>query len=161
MLLPEFEYHHPKNLQEISELIQKLNKQAKSFLFCSGGTDIIPNLKRRNTFCEHLISLSHLKDFSGIKIETEHQLWIGAQTKLEDLIQNKHIQEHLPAVAEAAKKIATPQIRRQGTVGGNLLADNRCIYFNQSEQNRLSHENCFKARGEKCHLVPNAKPGSI
>jgi 4-hydroxybenzoyl-CoA reductase subunit beta len=86
-------------------------------------------------------------------------LKIGSQTRLAELAGSELIRQHLPGLAEAIAQIASGQIRNQATVGGNLLVNNRCSYFNQSPLNRAYHDECYKAGGEVCHVIVNAKRG--
>ena len=67
------------------------------------------------------------------------------------------IHRYLPALAESARRVASPQIRNLATIGGNLLQERRCLYFNQSEFWRKSIPPCLKLGGEVCHQVPKSK----
>ncbi|MDZ7344833.1 MAG: FAD binding domain-containing protein, partial [candidate division KSB1 bacterium] len=82
---------------------------------------------------------------------------IGAMARLVDIENNKLLRERLPVIPHTAAQIATPLIRESGTVGGNIMLDTRCFYFNQSWFWRNSKDYCLKADGDKCLVVPNEK----
>lgn len=157
MLMPSFSYERPTELGAALALLQRLTSAKAPYRLCAGGTDLVPDLKREGAPIGTLISLTKLEQLRGVKETSPGAFELGALTKLAEVARDAR----LPAVvAETAKKIASPQIRNQATLGGNLLVDNRCVFYNQSPENRDVHAACFKAGGETCHLVPNAKRGS-
>jgi 4-hydroxybenzoyl-CoA reductase subunit beta len=74
--------------------------------------------------------------------------------RLEEVDRDASIGSRWPAVGEAAGAVATPLVRASGTVGGNLLVETRCFFFNQSPAWRKSLGYCLKAEGDRCHVVP-------
>ena len=78
---------------------------------------------------------------------------IGGGTRLSDLAQHTAI----PPLAEAAGLVAGPQIRNMGTIGGNVLLDTRCLFYNQTEFWRKSLGYCLKAEGDWCHVIGGPK----
>ncbi len=66
------------------------------------------------------------------------------------------IREHCPVLSETARLVASPQIRNVGVIGGNILQDRRCMYFNQTEFWRAGLEPCFKTGGRVCHQAPGS-----
>ncbi len=156
MLLPDFELQRPESLDEALVLLKELEKQKKTYSIMAGGSDVIPNLKKIYRAPDVMVSLKKMtKQLSGIRLE-EGKLLIGAMTKLETLINDAHINKYAPALAYAASKVASPQIRQQATIGGNVLVDNRCVHYNQGAVGRASESGCFKAGGDACQLIPNA-----
>ncbi len=156
MLLPEFELKRPENIDETMALLIDLEKQKKSFSLMAGGSDIIPNLKKIYKAPQVIISLKKMtQQLSGVRFEKD-KLLIGSMTKLDALVNHLEIRKHAPALAYAAEKVASPQIRQQATIGGNILVDNRCVHYNQGAVGRASEGGCFKAGGEACQLIPNA-----
>lgn len=152
-------FKRPESREEVLKCITELMRKGESFSFCSGGTDLIPMLKSHDTQLENLISLSHIKEFQDIKQKREGKktiFQIGSQITLAELGFHEFTRKYFPFLEPVIKKIASPQIRNRATLGGNLLLNNRCIFFNQSEQNRLFHGKCFKAGGEICPLIKNA-----
>ncbi|NOZ65945.1 MAG: hypothetical protein GXP00_05530 [Alphaproteobacteria bacterium] len=158
LLMQDFDYHRPTSFEELSALVSDCQKGGRAFAFSAGGTDIIPQLKSDTLHPDCLISLGGLKDLNHIE-KRGNRLIIGSLTTLHDLANNDLIRDYLPALAHAAHKVASPQIRNRATIGGNIMVDNRCIYINQSEINRECHAPCFKADGDVCHLVKSAKRG--
>ena len=147
----KFEYHTPKTLEQAWTLFQE-NPDA---VFLAGGTDYMPLLKKGLKTAAQVIGLhkiSHLK-----KIEKRpNGLFIGAMLTLSDLMKDPLVGEVCPALAAAARFVASPQIRNRGTIGGNILQDRRCMYFNQNADWRQSIAPCFKTNGKVCHQVPRS-----
>jgi 4-hydroxybenzoyl-CoA reductase subunit beta len=79
---------------------------------------------------------------------------IGAMTRLADLARDVDIRTRLPVVADTAAQVASPLIIEQATIGGNVMLDTRCFYFNQSLFWRDSKGYCLKADGDVCLVVP-------
>lgn len=149
MILPQFELHRPRSLGELLETVRRLRDASEEFDFMAGGTDILPNYKNRLNPRRHVVSLSALDDFAAISLER-----IGARARIEDVATHSLLAEHFPGLTEAAKLVSSPPLRNLGTVGGNLLLDTRCFYFNQSSFWRASKGYCLKADGDACLVVP-------
>ncbi len=149
MRLPDFELHHPKTLDEIKELTKQLQENGESFDFIAGGTDVLPNYKNRLNPKKQVISLSKVKGLGEISPSR-----IGALARIRDIAESKELEALFPGLIEAAKLVASPILRSLATLGGNLLLDTRCYYFNQSEFWRASKGYCLKADGEDCLVVP-------
>lgn len=123
--------------------------------FLGGATDIMPLLKCGVRDDKTLVFLSHIPELQKISV-AEKTVKIGATVTLSDIAEAKETREYLPALAQAAEVVASPQIRNIATLAGNLLQDRRCIYFNQSEQWRSALPLCFKTGGYICHQMPNS-----
>ncbi|MBK9214731.1 MAG: FAD binding domain-containing protein [Chloracidobacterium sp.] len=160
-LLAPFQYKQPKTLDQVFHLVRQLQSEGRTFIFSGGGTDVISLLKHQLSDPQTVISLSELHSLKQIKMLSADRIQIGALTSLASLMHDSKVQELVPALAAAVGRVASPQIRNQATIGGNILVTNRCIFFNQSELNRESHSACFKAKGEICHLVKSAKRGRL
>ncbi len=159
--LTPFQYKRPETLGQLFELVGQLQDEDAGFIFSGGGTDVISLLKQQSEDPHTVISLSGLHELQQIRVLPSGRIQIGALTSLTSLINNRQVREQVPALAEAAEKVAGPQIRNQATIGGNILVTNRCIYFNQSEQNRLANTPCFKADGDHCHVVKSATRATL
>ncbi len=146
MILPRFEYHQPTTLSEAVALAQACDGD---FDFVSGGTDLLPNYKNQLNARAHVISLSGIKELFAIAPER-----IGAMARLQDIAEHTELRRALPVIPHSAALIATPLIRASGTLGGNILLDTRCYYFNQSWFWRHSKNFCLKADGDVCLVVP-------
>ncbi len=149
MILPPFELHRPRSIDALSTLIRELCADQQPFDFIAGGTDLLPNYKNRLNTKPHVISLAALEGHDAISLER-----IGALARIEDLARDSELAEHFPGITDAAKAVSSPPLRNLGTLGGNLLLDTRCSYFNQSEFWRASKGYCMKADGDVCLVVP-------
>lgn len=156
-----FDYQRPKTLDAALKLVEELSRASSSFVFCAGGTDLIPHLKLRHHELGTVISLSAIAELQAIAPSGSNSIQIGALATLADLRRDPHVTAAFPGLARAAATVASPQIRIRATVGGNLLADNRCVYFNLSEESRGALGDCFKTCGDACHLVPSAQRGVL
>lgn len=123
-------------------------------VYLAGGTDLLPNLKHRILHPRLLIGLGGLG--RGIH-EADGELVIGAGTPLQAVADDPRVRSRLPPLAAAAAAVAGPQIRRMGTLGGNVLLDTRCLYYNQTEFWRGALGHCLKAEGDWCHVVGGPK----
>src|SRR6185503_16047561 len=117
-------------------------------MLIAGGTDLLPNMKRRHQAPQVLISLrniSELKNLNGT---------FGAGLSLSELVRS----EKTPtALRQAAVQVATPPLRNMGTLGGNLCLDTRCNYYNQSYEWRKAIDFCLKKDGDICWVATASK----
>ncbi len=118
--------------------------------FLAGGTDLIPLMKHGGTRPRSLIDLGRIQALKGVS-ERKEGLSIGAMATLAELVRDPIVNRDIPALAEAARSVGSPQIRNTGTAGGNLFQARRCLYFNQTEHWRSSFVPCFATGGEVCH----------
>lgn len=123
-------------------------------LYCAGGTDLLPNIKHGLFRPKTLI---HIGDVAGDASVEGEELVIGAGIRLSQLAAHPLIQARLSPLATAAGLVAGPQLRNMGTLGGNVLLDTRCLYYNQTEFWRKSLGYCLKAEGTWCHVVNGPK----
>jgi 4-hydroxybenzoyl-CoA reductase subunit beta len=123
-------------------------------MLAAGGTDLVPNLKRRQYPTARLVvSLHRVQGLHGVTVDDDG-VRIGALTTLTTLAED----DRLPAaVCEAAGAVASPQIRNRGTVGGNLCVDTRCHWLNIPETWRQAAKPCLKTGGEMCWVAPAKK----
>ena len=146
MHLDPFELHRPATVAEALRLAGEWPGKAD---YLAGGTDLLPNYKMHINLRPHLISLDAVAELGG------HSLGrVGAMERLGDLERDPAFLAAYPSVADAVREVATPLVRASGTVGGNLLVETRCFFFNQSYFWRESLGFCLKADGDRCHVVP-------
>ena len=117
--LPPFRYHRPDTVQDAVSL---LAEYAESAIPVSGGTDLIPNMKHRLFTPAHLVALKGIGELKGIR-EKDGELVIGAAETLTDVSLHPSVRLHFTALSEAAGRVAGPQLRNSGTLGGNLCLD--------------------------------------
>jgi 4-hydroxybenzoyl-CoA reductase subunit beta len=150
--LHEYRYHRPGTLEEAVDLLSR-----EDAMPIAGGTDLMPNMKHRLFSPNHLVALKGIPELRGVRLVEGPQggteLSIGAGETLADLAEHPLVLEHFPSLAEAAGAVAGPQIRNQGTIGGNLCLDTRCTYYNQSFFWRQALGFCLKKDGEICHVT--------
>ena len=123
--------------------------------YIGGGTDIMPLLKNHVRDDSELVFVGEMPELQGIE-RREGYLYLGAGERLYDISVNPEVKAGWPAIAQAAGATASPQIRNIATVGGNVMQDRRCIYFNQSRYWRSGLPLCFKTGGEVCLQIPNS-----
>ena len=128
-------------------------EEKKVTTYIGGGTDIMPLLKYGVRSDTDLVFIKHIPGLDSIT--HENGCWeIGAGVTLETIQRSGPLEKALPALVQAAASTASPQIRNIATLGGNLLQDRRCIYFNQPESWRQGLPLCFKTGGCVCHQIP-------
>ncbi len=154
MALPQFNYFQPKTLREASNLLKKEKGQGK---ILGGGTDLLPLMRMRLETPPIVVSLDAIRNLSFIRYQKGQGLRIGAFTSLAAISQSPEIRTRCPILAQAAEKAASPQIRNAATLGGNILLDTKCPYYNQSPLWLESGVRCLKAGGDICFAVRGAK----
>ena len=150
--LPEFNYHQPRSLKQAIKALADLGTDAMPV---AGGTDVYPKMKRGQFAPRHLVSLRALRELKGIR-QTKDGLWIGAGESLTAVSNHRLITKHLPALAHAAESVSTPQLRNMGTIGGNVLVDTRCNYYDQTFFWRQAVGFCLKKDGDVCLVAPGS-----
>jgi 4-hydroxybenzoyl-CoA reductase subunit beta len=150
--LPEFKYHQPRTLKQAAKMLAELGDDG---MFVAGGTDVYPKMKRGQFTPSHLISLRGLRELKGIR-RSKDGLWIGAGESLTAVSHHRAIAKDLPALAHAAKSVSTPQLRNMGTIGGNVLVDTRCNYYDQTFFWRQAVGFCMKKDGDICLVAPGS-----
>ncbi len=148
--LPLFEYLTPQNLDDAVKLLAQHGSDA---MLVAGGTDLFPNMKRRQFEPKYLVGLNALRELRGVKRENGN-IVIGAATTLTQLSNDPTIQRSHPALNTAASLVSSPQLRNAGTLGGNLCLDTRCNYYDQTYFWRKSIGFCMKKDGAICLVAP-------
>jgi 4-hydroxybenzoyl-CoA reductase subunit beta len=115
----------------------------------AGGTDLWPNMKRRNQKARAVVSLMSVPGLDGIE-HADNEVTMGATTSLAAIVRDDRLRARYPAFARAVASISSPPLRSMGTLGGNLCVDTRCNYYNQSEEWRCSIDYCLKEQGSTC-----------
>jgi 4-hydroxybenzoyl-CoA reductase subunit beta len=142
MRAPDFRYHAARSVADAARALRDGGPEA---MLLAGGTDLVPNLKRRQQTPALLIGIRQLRELR--RIRNGKGLVLGAAVRLAEVAADRRVSGHYAALARAAGLVATPQIRNMGTLGGNLCLDTRCTYYNQSAEWREAINFCMKAPG--------------
>ena len=160
MTMPNFSYVRPKSLKEA---IQQLS--SKGARIHAGGTDLLGCLHDDVFQVKKVVSLSPLDELRGVRQTKDGGLRIGALTPLVEVVNSEPIKEHYPALAQAASDVASPQLRNQGTLGGNICQKPRCWYYRGEfhclrkggskcfAENGENHYHCIFGSGHVCYIV--------
>ncbi len=153
MRLPKFEYRVPRTIAEAVKIAGDVGPAAQ---FVAGGTDLYPNMKRRQQTPQTVVSVMRLHELNQITGDGPSGVRIGASVTLTDIIKNPIINRDYPVIASAARTISTPLLRNMGTIGGNLLLDTRCNYYDQNYEWRKGINFCLKKDGDVCWVAPGS-----
>ena len=152
MRLPLFEFRAPRTLEEATRI---LDGERTNAMPLAGGTDLLPNMKRRQQVPRTLMSLRHIESLNRIALNDSGSR-LGACVTLSDIAADSRFRNGLTALAQAASLVATPQIRNMATLGGNICLDTRCNYYDQSYEWRKSIDFCLKKDGTTCWVAPGS-----
>jgi 4-hydroxybenzoyl-CoA reductase subunit beta len=153
MRLPKFDYRVPQTIAEAVRIMGDVGPEGQ---FVAGGTDLYPNMKRRQQMPQTVISVMRLAELNQITGDGNSGLRIGASVILTDICEHPIINRDYPVVARAARTISTPLLRNMGTIGGNLLLDTRCNYYDQNYEWRKGINFCLKKDGDVCWVAPGS-----
>ena len=140
-VMPAFELFQPATVDATVALLDRYKKDA---WVLAGGLDTFDWLKDRNKRPQVVVDISGVPELRGVKAMPGGGLEIGASTTLTDIVRHPLVKEKYPLLLEAAELVASPQIRNQGTIGGNLSQDTRCWYYR-------SGWSCYRAGGNICY----------
>jgi 4-hydroxybenzoyl-CoA reductase subunit beta len=152
MRLPLFVFHAPRTLDEAARI---LHGEGPSAMPLAGGTDLLPNMKRRQQVPRTLLSLRNIDALRAVQF-SESGARLGACLTLSDIACDLRFRNGATALAQAASQIATPQIRNMATLGGNLCLDTRCNYYDQTFEWRKAINFCMKKDGVTCWVAPSS-----
>ena len=135
-----FELYQPSDLDNVLALLDRFG--GKSWIL-AGGYDSLDWFKNRGKSPEVIIDIAGVRELAGVR-ESDGVLEIGAMNTLTEIERNPLIKKKFGVLAEAASKVASPQIRNAATLGGNLCQDTRCWYYRYGL-------NCYRAEGNTCY----------
>ena len=138
-----FEMRLPASLEEAIALLPTAEGDESSRLV-AGGQDLLTELKHHLVEPERLVNLKSIPGLAGATWGSDGSLTLGVLTTLQDIYEDQRIVTTFPALAEAARSVASPQIRAVGTIGGNLNQRPRCWYYRAEEMV------CLKKGGREC-----------
>ena len=150
--LPRFRFVRAATYAEAARLLREDPKA----MLVAGGTDVYPNMKRRQYTPETLVSLDRVQGARGV--HANGSLRIGAGTTLTEIAEHELVRERYAALATAAGLVSTPQLRNMGTVGGNICLDTRCNWYDQSLFWRTAEGYCMKTHASVVCRVATSSP---
>ena len=168
MRLPSFQYFAPATVAEAAE---RLADSPATTMLVAGGTDLLPNMKRRQQEPRTLIGLRGIAEIGRLdraqraegrtarsgSIDGGDGAWrIGAGVTLTRLVRDEALRASATGLWQAAVQVATPHLRNMGTIGGNLCLDTRCTYYDQSAEWRKSIGYCMKKDGQTCWVATSS-----
>jgi xanthine dehydrogenase YagS FAD-binding subunit len=139
--MPAFELFQPTSIDDTLSLLQR---HRRSVWVLAGGLDTFDWLKDRNKRPQVVIDLSGVEALRGVRALPDGGVEIGATTTLTEIANHSVIKDKFKLLADAAGLVASPQIRNQGTLGGNISQDTRCWYYR-------SGWTCYRAGGNICY----------
>ena len=139
-VMPAFQLYHPTSVADAQRLLEQNREDA---LALAGGLDSMDWLKDRIRKPKAVVDLSGIMELKGIRA-TNDGIEIGAMTTLTEVVRHPVIREKYGLLAQAAELVASPQIRNQGTLGGNVSQDTRCWYYRAGWP-------CYRAGGNICY----------
>jgi len=146
----EFKHINAFNSQEAIELLNKYGEKAR---LIAGGTDLLIDIKNHAALPEVLINLKTILDLNDMEDRNQY-LEIGALKTLKSIETDPLIRDRIPILAQAARSVASYQIRNLATIGGNLCQNIKCWYYNRGRVSlflRESLTSCIQQGGMTCH----------
>src|SRR3982750_4613291 len=145
MRLPWFDYRAPRTLGEAARI---LAGEGANAALIAGGTDLLPNMKRRQMTPRVLVSVRQIPELR------RNGSTLGASVTLSEIVRKPALPLGL---RQAAAQVATVHLRNMGTIGGNLCLDTRCNYYNQTYEWRKAIDFCLKKDGNICWVATASK----
>jgi 4-hydroxybenzoyl-CoA reductase subunit beta len=149
MRLPWFDYRAPRSVAEASKI---LAGEGPAAMLIAGGTDLLPNMKRRHQTPKVLVSLKQIEVLKSVS--NGSGIALGSGLTLSEVLKLEKIPT---ALRQAAAQIATVHLRNMGTLGGNLCLDTRCTYYNQNYEWRKAIDFCLKKDGGTCWVATSSR----
>jgi len=141
--MKDFAYLQPETLTDASKLLENTFEESLPY---AGGTDLLGMIKNDLATPEKVVNLKSIPGLTEIKYTPGKGLSIGALVRVAQIASDKTIQQKYTVLAQAAQKVASPQLRNMGTIGGNLCQRPRCWYFR-------GDFHCLRKGGDMCYAV--------
>ena len=151
--LPAFTYVSPKT---VDAAVRALADAGPASMLVAGGTDLFPNMKRRQFEPRTLVGLRAIRELRALDGSVHHGMRIGACATLTDVATHPGVKRGYAGLATAAGLVSSPQLRNMGTLGGNVCVDTRCNYYNQTFAWRKAIGFCMKKDGDICLVAPGS-----
>ena len=165
MRLPRFTYRAARTVREAADLLSEAPGET---MLIAGGTDVVPNMKRRQQTPAVLVGLRGVAEMKQVEAgdgtapsrgsrRGRPGLTLGAGLTLTEILRIPAVRERYAGLWQAVAQIATPHLRNSGTLGGNLCLDTRCNYYDQSYEWRKAIDFCMKRDGQICWVAPSSR----
>jgi 4-hydroxybenzoyl-CoA reductase subunit beta len=154
MRLPDFVFKSPRSISEAVDLLA--GAPPGEAMLVAGGTDLLPNMKRRQQVPRTLIGLRRCPELRGMGVLSSGDVIIGSATTLTEIVRDQDIRKSCGALWQAASQVATPHLRNMGTIGGNICLDTRCNYYDQNYEWRKAIDFCMKKDGKTCWVATSS-----
>jgi 4-hydroxybenzoyl-CoA reductase subunit beta len=151
--LPAFTYVAPRT---VDGAVRAMVDAGPDGMLVAGGTDLFPNMKRRQFEPRALVGLRAIGELRGVAGSPREGMRIGACTTLTAVATHPEVARGYAGLATAAGLVSSPQLRNVGTLGGNVCVDTRCNYYNQSYEWRKAIGFCMKRDGDICLVAPGS-----
>jgi 4-hydroxybenzoyl-CoA reductase subunit beta len=152
MRLPKFRYYAPRTVREAVAIRADAGPESA---FVAGGTDLYPNMKRRQQTPKVVIGISRIPALARMRFDSEGAS-LGSAVLLSAVETHRRVRRDYPGLVAAVEAISTPPLRNMGTLGGNLLLDTRCNYYDQNYEWRKAIHFCLKKDGDICWVAPGS-----
>ncbi len=152
MRLPKFRYFAPTSVKEALRIMSDAGPEGA---FVAGGTDLYPNMKRRQQTPKVVIGLSRVRALARLRFDSGGAA-LGAGLPLSRIEGDRRMRRRYPGLVGAIAEISTPPLRNMGTIGGNVLLDTRCNYYDQNYEWRQAIDFCMKKDGTVCWVAPGS-----
>ncbi len=151
MRLPAYTYRAPRTVEDA---VAWLAEDPVNTMMLAGGTDLIPNMKRRQQTPSTVIGLRGIDRLRTI--DHGDGLHIGSGATLTSLVHDAALHARYAGLWQAAAQVATPHLRNMGTIGGNICLDTRCTYYDQTLEWRKAINFCMKKDGDTCWVATSS-----
>ncbi len=140
-MLPQFDYVRAQSLEEAQRQLS-----AEGARICAGGSDLLGCLRDEVFDCSKVVSISSLSQLRGVARSRDGGIRVGALTPIAEVAADPTVQEIYPGLSQAASEVASPQLRNQGTIGGNICQKPRCWYYR-------GEFHCLRKGGTTCYAM--------
>jgi xanthine dehydrogenase YagS FAD-binding subunit len=140
-MMTGFELYQPDTVENAVELLSRFGKEGWAL---AGGNDSLDWFKDRIKRPKYVVDLGGIAALKGIRETSDGGVEIGALTTLAEVERNEALRARYKVLADAARRVASPQIRNSGTIGGNVCQDARCWYYRYGVD-------CYRAGGNRCY----------
>ena len=153
--LPRFSYVAPTTIAAAAARLAAAASKPGGARLVAGGTDLVPNMKRRQQVPATVIGLRGVAALRARHVNGS--ITLGSMTSLASIVRDADLRAKCAGLVQAAAQVATPHLRNMATIGGNLCLDTRCTYYDQSYEWRQAINFCMKKDGDTCWVATSSQ----